>query len=262
MLRESGDLLGDPRPITHAVKFYEKGDRPLEIITSRQWFIRTMEYRERAARAWVARSSGIRPTCRRGSRTGSTASNGDWCVSRQRFFGVPFPVWYKVRDDGSVDHDARLLPDESQLPMDPSTDVPAGYTPDSAISPAGSPAIRTSWTPGRRPRCRRRSSARWDEDDDLFSRVFPMDLRPQAHDIIRTWLFSTLLRSELEHGALPVAQRRDLRLGARSRSQEDVEVEGQRRHADGAARGAWIRRRALLGGERPPGTDTAFDPAR
>ena len=73
LLRESGDLIGEPRPITHAVKFYEKGDRPLEIVTSRQWFIKTMEFRERAAARAAASCSGIRPTCRRGSRTGSTA---------------------------------------------------------------------------------------------------------------------------------------------------------------------------------------------
>ena len=91
----------------------------------------------------------------------------------------------------------------------------------------------------------------WGEDPDLFARVFPMDLRPQAHDIIRTWLFSTVLRAHLEHDSLPWAKRRDLRLGARPRPQEDVEVQGQRRHADGAARGARLRRRALLGGERP-----------
>ena len=89
-----------------------------------------------------------------------------------------------------------------------------------------------------------------------------MDLRPQAHDIIRTWLFDTVLRAHLEHDSLPWTQRGDLGLGARSRSQEDVEVEGQRRHADGAARGARLRRRALLGGERRPGTDTAFDPSQ
>ena len=57
---------------------------------------------------------------------------GDWCVSRQRFFGVPFPLWYKVGDGGTIDHEARLVPDESRLPIDPSTDVPDGY--DAAAS--------------------------------------------------------------------------------------------------------------------------------
>ena len=202
MLRESGDLVGDPRPITHAVKFYEKGDRPLEIITSRQWFIRTMEFRDRL----LARGAELRwhPAYMQARlENWINGLNGDWCISRQRFFGVPFPVWYKVRDDGTTDHDARLLPDESRLPIDPSTDVPAGYEAAQRDQPGGFTAdkdVMDTWaTSSLSPQI----AGRWEEDPDLFDRVFPMDLRPQAHDIIRTWLFSTMLRSELEHGTLP-----------------------------------------------------------
>jgi valyl-tRNA synthetase len=203
-LRESGDLVGEPRPITHPVKFYEKGDRPLEIITSRQWFIKTIEFRN----ALLERGRELRwhpPYMQARYENWVNGLTGDWCVSRQRFFGVPFPVWYPLDSLGRPQHDRPIAARDDRLPIDPSTEVPPGFEEAQRGRPGGfvgDPDVMDTWaTSSLSPQI----VCGWEQDADLFARTFPMDLRPQAHDIIRTWLFATVVRAHLEHNVLPWA---------------------------------------------------------
>jgi valyl-tRNA synthetase len=206
LLAKSGDLEGEPHQITHPVKFYEQGDRPLEIVSSRQWYIRNGG-RDRELRAellargeelhWIPEYMRVR------YQHWVNGLNGDWLISRQRFFGVAIPVWYPVGEGGAIDHDHPILPNEDSLPVDPTSDPPPGFDESQRGRPGsfvGDPDVMDTWaTSSLSPQI----AGHWDDDPDLFDRVFPMDLRPQGHDIIRTWLFSTITRSHLEHDGLP-----------------------------------------------------------
>ncbi|MQA34098.1 valine--tRNA ligase [Modestobacter roseus] len=206
LLRESGDLVGDPKPITHPVKFFEKGERPLEIVTTRQWYIRNGGRDADLREALLARGREIQwvpEHMRHRYENWVEGLNGDWLISRQRFFGVPFPVWYRLDAEGEPDYSAPILAPESALPVDPSSDVPEGFTEDQRGKPGGflaDPDVMDTWaTSSLSPQV----ASGWETDPELFAHVFPMDQRPQAHDIIRTWLFSTVVRAHFEHGTVP-----------------------------------------------------------
>jgi valyl-tRNA synthetase len=206
LLRASGDQLGEPEPITHPVKFYERGDQPLEIITTRQWYLRNGGRDEALREALIARGRELTwhpPHMQVRYENWVTGLTGDWLVSRQRFFGVPVPLWYPLGRDGLPRYDAPIVAGEGSLPVDPATDPAPGYTEDQRGRPGGftgDPDVMDTWaTSSLTPQI----AGHWRRDGDLMDRIFPMDLRPQAHEIIRTWLFYAVLRSHLEHDALP-----------------------------------------------------------
>ncbi|MDP7410941.1 MAG: valine--tRNA ligase [Acidimicrobiales bacterium] len=206
ILNETGEVVGDPEPITHPVKFFEKGDKPLEIVTSRQWYITNGGRNPDLQGALIARGDEMAwhpPYMQARYTNWIEGLNGDWLISRQRFFGVPLPLWYALDDAGEPVYDEPITPDPADLPIDPASDTAPGYTEDQRGQPngfMGDPDVMDTWaTSSLSPQI----ACGWDGDDDLFSRTYPMDMRPQAHDIIRTWLFSTAVRSHLEEDAAP-----------------------------------------------------------
>jgi valyl-tRNA synthetase len=206
LLTDSGDMIGEAKPITHPVKFFEKGDKPLEIVSTRQWYLRNGGRDEALRDQLIALGKDLKfhpDFMRVRFENWVNGLTGDWLVSRQRFFGVPIPVWYTLDADGNPDYDKIITPPESALPVDPTSQCPEGFTEDQRGKPngfIGEVDILDTWaTSSLTPQL----AGGWISDPEKYAKVFPFSLRPQGQDIIRTWLFSTVLRSFQEEKQLP-----------------------------------------------------------
>ena len=195
-------LIEEPRRIEHAVKFYEKGERPLEFISTRQWFVRLLD-KKKALLEQGARIQWHPPFMRTRYENWVDGLNQDWSISRQRFFGVPFPIWYRLDERGQPRYDKPILPELSQLPVDPLAQPAPGFDEPARGKPSGfigDPDVMDTWaTSSLTPQI----ASHWADDPERHRKLFPMDIRPQSHEIIRTWAFYTIVKAYLHEKTVP-----------------------------------------------------------
>ncbi len=191
---EKEDLLRGQRPIKHEVNVHERCGTEIEFLVTKQWFIRYLDLKDQLIEA--GRKIKWHPDhMRHRYENWITGLQWDWCISRQRYSGVPFPVWY------CKECDEPIIADEDMLPVDPLTDKPEKPCPKCGCEESvPEKDILDTWaTSSLTPQI----ALRWKEDEAFFKRMYPMSLRPQAHDIITFWLFNTVVKGTLHCEEVP-----------------------------------------------------------
>jgi len=195
-------LQRDLEPIEHPVKFYEKGETPLEYLPTRQWFARLLDVKDELIRKGE-QIEWHPPFMEARYRDWTENLSLDWGLSRQRYFGIPIPVWYPLDDAGARDYDHPIVAEADQLPVDPTVDAPKGYDESRRGQPggfAGEADIFDTWfTSSLTPQI----GSHWVLDPERHKKLFPADIRPQAHEIIRTWAFYTIAKAMLHEDSVP-----------------------------------------------------------
>ncbi len=193
LLDEFGYLL-ERKPVEQSVRVHERCDTPVEYIVEQQWFVRVLDHKEEFLEA--GEKIHWRPEHMRSRyRAWVENLNWDWCISRQRYFGVPFPVWY-CQQCGEI-----RLADPEDLPVDPLVEQPSQPCEKcGSTNFFGEPDVMDTWaTSSMSPQI----VSEWLANPDLYQQVWPMTLRPQAHEIIRTWAFYTIVKSLYHFDRLP-----------------------------------------------------------
>ena len=182
--------------ITHAVQVHERCKEPIEMMTKKQWFIKTASEEEK--QQWLSLGDKIAwhpDTMKARYNSWVENMNQDWNISRQRYFGVPFPLWY-CKDCGNV-----ILANEEDLPVNPLSSSPKSLCPKCG-SKEFIPEIDVmdTWaTSSVTPQI----NCKYSEDKEFYEKMMPMDLRFSGREIITTWNLRTIIKSHYHSNKLP-----------------------------------------------------------